>query len=89
MGKLKLSLEDFFELTPVEFKKILKAYNQEKTEHFELTQLAVYMGFGQANSGKKFKSVFKQQKKQPVSKKITPEQKQKDLEDIQKRLEGR
>ncbi len=87
LGKLKLSLSDFYELTPVELLRIYEKFMEDRMDFFESLQIANYVGFGQAFSGKKFKSVFKKKGKTQV-RRVSLEEKMKDLADIQKKLGG-
>lgn len=87
LGKLGLSLEDFYELTPVELKRINEVATAQRIEFFQLLQLANYAGFGQANSGKKFKPVFENKKEVKV-RRVSLDEKLNDLEYIQSRLGG-
>lgn len=87
LGKLGLSLEDFYELTPVELKRINEVSTANRIEFFQYQQLANYAGFGQANSGKKFKPVFEAKKEVKV-RKVSMEEKLNDLAYIQSRLGG-
>lgn len=92
LGKLRLSLEDFYELTPVELHLIFEKHKESTSEFFHLMQVANYVGFGQASNGKKFKSVFlksQNSKKETAPKRVSYEQKMKELEELQKRLRGR
>ena len=88
VGQLRMSLSDFYDLTPMEFKRIHDRFIQDRMRFFELQQIANYVGFGQALGGKKFKSVFSHKQTAKV-KRVTAEQKQKDLQDILNRLEGK
>lgn len=60
---------------------------EDRIDFFEFQQVANYVGFGQANSGKKFKSVFRKKGKAKV-RRVSLEEKMKDLEDIQRKLGG-
>jgi hypothetical protein len=84
-GKLGLSLSDFFELTPMELKQINDMHRESRIEFFHCIQIAGYMGFGQAYSGKRFKSVFESRKRKAV-RSLADEEKLEDLLYIQSRL---
>ncbi len=74
-------------MTPVELAQIHEKFSEDRLVFFEGIQIANYAGFGQVNAGKQFKSVFERHQK-TVQRRVTQEQKMKELEEIQRRLGG-
>ena len=63
LGKLKLSLSDFYELTPVELLRIYEKFTEDRMDFFESIQIANYVGFGQAFQGRSSNQYLKRKSK--------------------------
>ena len=84
LGKLKLSLSDFYELTPVELLRIYEKFKEDRMDFFESIQIANIWDLVKYFQGRSSNQYLK--RRASTGQKGFIGRKMKDLADIQKKL---